>query len=290
MNRLRVARLGLLAGTSLAAGVLGHAEEKKREAALVSVTDTQLREGISARAGRNYAWMGYNTPEIHLQLPPVDNSAYADVTFEPAKLLDKGGRAVPYELEQGLYEPETHRTEIRFTPKEAKPDAPPVEFARAVGKIRVRYPAAARTVTVKPGAPVAVNGAKVSVKDSSVVMETQPGWKMLEAPFGSDLDAALRVVDASGRRLEEDQSKYMSESLAGGAGERATRVFKGKVAQARLEVVDEWAEVELSYDLPPFSKLPAADAGTRPAGGDEGGPAVRPATVRRLPKVTAATP
>lgn len=49
-------------------------------------------------------------------------------------------------------------------------------------------------------------------------------------------------------------------------------------------MVDEWAELELSYDLAPSPKLPVADVGTKPAGGDEGGPAVHPTTVRRLAK------
>ena len=73
------------------------------------------------------------------------------------------------------------------------------------------------------------------------------------------------------------------------SGKHTTHVFKGKVAQARLDVVDEWAEVDLSYDLPPSPKLPAADAGTKPAGGDEGGSAVHPTTVRRLAKGKPAT-
>ncbi len=180
-----------------------------------------MRDGTSARAGRNYAWMGYNTPEIHLQLPASDNSAYAETTFAPARLLDKAGRSVPHE--------------------------------------------------------------KVSVTGSSVVVEGQPGWKMLEPPFGSDLDAALRAFDASGKRLEEDSSQQMSETLDAG-GERTTHAFKGKVAQARLDVVEEWAEMDLSYDLPPSPLLARDAAGTKPAGGDEGGPAVHPSAVRREPK------
>jgi hypothetical protein len=269
-------------GIAIAAGAPAPAGEK-RAAQLVTVTDAQLREGISARAGRNYAWMGYNTPEIHLQLPAVDNSAYADATFEDAKLLDKAGRAVAHEVERGLYDPELHKDEVRFTPQEAKPDAPPVEFARAVGRIKVRYPAAARTVIVKPGVPAAVAGAKVSVKASAVVVEAEPGWKMLEVPFQSGLEDPLRVLDGTGRRLEEDSAQRLMESLEGGA-RRTTLVFKGKIAEARLDVVDEWAEVELDYDLPPSPKLPPEGAGTKPVGGDEGGPSVHPTVVRRLPK------
>jgi len=52
-------------------------------------------------------------------------------------------------------------------------------------------------------------------------------------------------------------------------------------AQAKVDVIDEWAEVDLAYDLPPMAKLPAEGAGTKPAGGDEGGPTVKPSAVRR---------
>jgi hypothetical protein len=272
--------LAVLAGMAFASALAG--AEDKREPKLSSVTDAQIKDGISARAGRNYAWMGYNTPEIHLQLPAVDNSAYAEVTFDPPKLLDKTGKAVAYEVESGLYDPETHRDEVRFVPKEAKPDSPPVEFARAVGTIKVRYPAAGRTVVVKPGAaPVAAGAARVTATPTSLIVDAPAGWKMIEAPFGSGLEEPLRVYDAAGKRLEEDHSQRRMQGRADG-GPKNTHVFKGKVGQVKLDVIDEWAEVDLSYDLPPMAKLPAEGAGTKPAGGDEGGPAIKPTAVRRV--------
>jgi hypothetical protein len=278
MSRSRV--VAVLAGMAFAAAPGG--AEDKREPKLASVTDAQIKEGIAARAGRNYAWMGYNTPEIHLQLPAVDNSAYAEVTFDPPKLLDKTGKAVAYEVENGLYDAETHQNEVRFVPKDAKRDSPPVEFARAVGTIKVRYPVAGRTLVLKPGgAPVAAGAAKVSATPTSLVIDAPAGWKMLEAPFGSGMEEPLRVFDADGKRLEEDQSQRLMQTREDG-GQTTTRVFKGKVAQAKLDVIDEWAEVDLAYDLPPMAKLPAEGAGQKPAGGDEGGPTVKPTAVRRV--------
>jgi hypothetical protein len=272
--------LAVLAGMTLASALA--VAEEKREPKLVSVTDAQLKEGISARAGRNYAWMGYNTPEIHLQLPAVDNSAYADVTFDPPKLLDKGGKAVAYEVEQGLYDAQTHQNEVRFMPKAAQPGAPPVDFAHAVGTIKVRYPVAGRTVALKPGAaPVTAGGAKLSATATSLVVDAPAGWKPLEAPFESGMEEPLRVYDAAGKRLEEDHSQQLMQTREDG-GQTTTHVFKGKVAQAKLDVIDEWAEVDLAYDLAPMAKLPAEGAGQKPAGGDEGGPSVKPSAVRRL--------
>jgi hypothetical protein len=272
--------LAVLAVVAFASAPAG--AEDKREPKLASVTDAQLKEGLSARAGRNYAWVGYNTPEIHLQLPAEDNSAYAEVTFDPQKLLDKTGKPVVYEVEHGLYDAETHQNEVRFMPKEAKRDTPPVEFARAVGTIKVRYPAAGRTLVVKPGAaPVAAGGAKVSATPTSLVIDAPKGWKMIEAPFGSGMEDPLRAYDAAGKRLEEDQSQHVTQTRDDG-GQKTTRVFKGKLAQAKLDVIEEWAEVDLAYDLPPMAKLPAEGAGTKPAGGDEGGPAVKPTAVRRV--------
>jgi hypothetical protein len=272
--------LAVLAGMAFAATPLR--AEDKREPKLASVADAQLKDGISARAGRNYAWVGYNTPEIHLQLPALDNSAYAEVTFDPPKLVDKAGKAVAYEVEHGLYDAETHRNEVRFVPKDAKPDTPPVDFARAVGTIKVRYPVAGRTLVVKPGAaPAAAGAAKVSATPTSVVFDAPAGWKMLEAPFGSGMEDPLRAYDAAGKRLEEDGSQRLMETRDDG-GQKTTHVFKGKVAQVKLDVIDEWAEVDLAYDLPPMAKLPADSAGMKPAGGDEGGASVKPTAVRRV--------
>jgi hypothetical protein len=281
MPLLRSGGLGLLLGIGLVTVTPGLAAEK-REPKLGSVTDAQLLKETAARSSRNYAWIGYNTPEINLQLPAVDNSAYAEVTFAPARLVDKAGKSVAYEVEQGLYSSETHTTEVRFNPKEAKPNAPPVEFARATGTIKVRFPVTARTVVIKGGAPASLGKAKLSVVGPSVVVEAPSDWKMLEAPFDSGLDDALRAYDAAGKRLEEDSSKRKMEGSPTGA--RTTHVFKGAVAQARLDVVDEWAEFEIAYDLAPAAKLPATDAGTKPAGGGVSGPEIHPTAVRRLPK------
>ena len=74
--------LAVLAGIAIASAPVG--AEDKREPKLASVTDAQMKEGISARAGRNYAWIGYNTPEIHLQLPAVDNLSLIHIS-EPTR-------------------------------------------------------------------------------------------------------------------------------------------------------------------------------------------------------------
>src|SRR6185503_18001487 len=98
-------------------------------------------------------------------------------------------------------------------PKGGKRDTPPVEFARAVGTIKVRYPAAGRTLVLKPGAaPVAAGGAKVSATPASLVIDAPAGWKMLEAPFESGMEDPLRVYDAAGKRLEEDRSQQLMQT------------------------------------------------------------------------------
>lgn len=275
------ARLGLLVGIVVVPATSGLAEDK-REPKLGALTDAQILKESAARASRNYAWMGYNTPEVNLQLPAVDNSAFADVTFAPARLVDKAGKTVSYEVEQGLYSSETHTTEVRFKAKDAKRDTPPLEFAHAIGTIKVRYPVTARTAVVKSGGSASLGKAKASVTGSSVVVEGPAGWKMLEAPFDSGLDETLRAYDAAGKRLEEDESKRQTESSP--AGTRTAHVFKGTVAQARLDVADEWAEFDVAYDLAPAAKLPADSAGQRAANEGVSGPEIHPTAVRRVPK------
>jgi hypothetical protein len=187
MHRWRPRGLELLTGMAFMSAAPGFAGEA-RAPKLVSVTDAQLREGTSARASRNYAVMIYNTPEINLQLPVVDNSAYAEVTFAPARLRNRAGQRVPHEAQRGLYNSDTYTTEVRFLPENAAPDTPPLEFTRATGTIKIRYPVTARTATIAPGTPASLSGAKALVEGSTVVVEAQPDWKMLEVPFQSGLD------------------------------------------------------------------------------------------------------
>jgi len=283
MRVLRTGSLALTIGIAFMTATSGLAlAGDKREPKLAAVTDAQILNEAAARSSRNYAWMGYNTPEINLQLPALDNSAYAEVTFAPVKLVDKAGKSVAYEVEQGLYSSETHTTEIRLKPKDGKRDTPPVEFEHATGTIKVRYPVAARTAIVKGGAPASLGKAKASVAKSSVLVEAPADWKSLEAPFDSGLDDALRAYDAAGKRLEEDSSQRQTESSP--AGTRTTHVFKGVVAQARFDVVDEWAEFDIAYDLAPAAKLAADKAGQTAANGGVSGPEIHPKAVRRIPK------
>ena len=71
----------------------------------------------------------------------------------------------------------------------------------------------------------------------------------------------LRAFDASGRRLERHPFKGYS-AREGVSTEKYA--YWGKVAEVRVDIVDEWAELEISYSLPSIDPLPASRSGTPP--------------------------
>jgi hypothetical protein len=143
---------------------------------------------------------------------------------------------VKYELEQGIFDPDTSSTEVRM--KNA-------EFARATGKLTVKYPLVVKTTIYKKAtAPkdVKIDGSSVTYDSSAITLP--------EVAFGSQVKP-LRAYDASGKDLER-------------ASGRTTMQFNGKVAEVRIDQVEKWGEVTVDYDLPPAPKWPASQQGLVP--------------------------
>jgi len=231
------------------------------------LTAGQVAEQITMVSGRNYAWFGFNQPEVRLGLPAVDNSVYAVVDFGEPILLDDAGAKVGYELEHGLYDHATHYDEIRFNPSEGQGEEP-IEFARAVGTVTVRYPLRLRTLSASKGGPAA-DGLDVSFDGPYVTRRTTSGEDDLEAAAFTGIES-FRAFDADGRRLEAATSTSMS--VVGGV---VTRVesYWGEVAKVELDVADEWALFKVTYELPVVAPLPESRAGLAPEDGDENPPA-----------------
>lgn len=79
-----------------------------------TIPDARLAGGISVVAGDSSSLFTYNGPKVVVELPRVDNSAYAIVESLQVHPLGRGGSVLEHETEQGLYSLETHSTEIRF--------------------------------------------------------------------------------------------------------------------------------------------------------------------------------
>jgi hypothetical protein len=198
---------------------------------------------------------GFNNPEVQIHLPRCDNSIYALVEFSSPRLHDAAGKEVRYELERGIYDHDTHSDEIRFAPVDG---GQTVAFAGADGSITLRYPIRMRTVAIKAGDPapagliVTIDGPFVSWSDPEEILPEAASFTPVEQ---------FRAVDASGRRLE--QHPWKGFSMRGGVS-LDTYAFWGEVAEVRIDVVEEWAELEISYSLPSIDPLPAARAGSAP--------------------------
>lgn len=239
-------------------------EENAKQPVFAELTAEQVASGITVVSGRNYAWFGFNTPEIHLVLPEADNSVYAKVEFGEVTLFDAAGAEVAYERELGLYDSDTHHTELRCVAIEGDE---PVVFERAVGTATVRYPLQVHTLSVRAGAP-SVEGLDVSFDGPFVTRRSNSGSDDLESASFTGV-TSFRALDAEGQRLERTPSTKFS--MTNGA---VTEVFSywGEVAGAELDVVDEWAVLRIDFELPSVALLPEERAGIAPPDGDENPP------------------
>jgi len=225
------------------------------EPEFIDLTAEQLKERLVVVSGRCYAFHGFNNPEVQIRLPRSDNTIYALVEFSSPRLLDGAGDEVRYEHERGIYDHDTHSDEIRFAPIDG---GQTVEFADAEGSITLRYPIRMRTVAIKAGGS-ALAGLTVTI-DGPFVSWSDPGEILPEAASFTPVEQ-FRAFDATGRRLE--QHSWKGFSMKGGVS-LETYAFWGEVAEVRIDVVEEWADVEISYSLPSIEPLPAARAGTAP--------------------------
>ncbi|MCG6962352.1 MAG: hypothetical protein LJE95_03685 [Acidobacteria bacterium] len=208
----------------------------------------EVKRGVLVVSSRNYAFFGFNTPEVQLYLPDVDNSVYAEIDMGKPKL--DGG--LEYELERGLFDAEERMDEVRFLKADG---SGPAEFHRVAGTIKVRYPLAVSTRTFSAGK------AAFGIKLDGPFVELVEG-AAAEAPTFSPLEA-VRAYDSAGRRLEK--ASWSSSRYVNGVSSRVL-AFHGQVAKVEVDRVSRWVDVEVSYDLPPVPPLPKERAGLAPEG------------------------
>ncbi len=239
-------------------------DEEAEEPEFVRLTAEQVVKQITMVSGRNYAWFGFNTPEIHLVLPSADNSVYAVVDFGDLTLFDASGAEVPYEPERGLYDHTTHHDELRFAPVEGEAT---VDFARAVGSVAVRYPLSVRTISARKGGKLA-EGLDVTFDGPFVLWRTRGDDEALEAASFTGI-APFRAYDEAGRQLKAYPSSKIS--MADGVVTE-TKTFWGEVAEIQVDAVEDWVTIQVSYQLPSVEPLPDERAGIAPPDGDENPP------------------
>jgi hypothetical protein len=143
-----------------------------------SVDDAAL-QGIKVTSGRSSAWAQFNMPAVRLWLPRVNNSAYSTAEFAPPKLVDAKGSPVAHEVEQGIYDHDSWKNEIRFKTKG--------EPARMSGSIHVRYPIRIRPAGASDGKDKVTEPA-FDVKLPSVVVEQ---WKDVDITYDLPVVANL---------------------------------------------------------------------------------------------------
>jgi hypothetical protein len=230
--------------------------EKRADPVFSVLPPPSLQKSVRVEAARSYAVFGYNTPAVRLRLPALDNSAYAVVKFLDARPVSADGKALPHEPEQGLYDPESHATEVRFVSADRKALVP---LARAVGRIAIRYPIQIRTTVVRAGSPeaqrlgISIDGPYVKYPEKSLSLPD------VSAVSGAE---PIRGYDAAGKRLERYDGVSKWESADGVS--RKTIAFWGPVATVRFDTVEKWSELEIPFDLPAAPMRPAGREGLGP--------------------------
>lgn len=208
----------------------------------VAMTPDQLRDGIKVFSRRSYAVFGFNDPAITILVPHNDNSVYATFEFAKPSVTDKRGKAVAYEIEQGIYSFDTSTNEIRL--KRA-------EFHRAAGTIAVKYPLAIKTTRVKKSKPLP------NVRFDGPFLHIT-GELDTPAPASFSKIQPLRAYDAKGRQLEQDNwtsTNFENDKIV------RTMAFHGDVAELQIDRVETWVNVTATYDLPPAPRLAASMSG-----------------------------
>lgn len=240
-------------------------DEKAKQPVFAELTAEQVAAGITMTSGRNYAWFGFNTPEIHLVLPEADNNVYATIEFGEATLFDVTGKEVAYERELGLYDHGSHHTELRFVPVEGEE---PVEYSRAVGMVTIRYPLRLHTLSAQVD-DIPAEGLDVSFDGPFVTRRTSSGDDDDLEEAGFTGITSFRALDTEERRLE----RYPSSKVSMADG-KVTEVYSywGEVATVELDMADEWAVIRVNYDLPSVAPLPEDRAGLAPDDGNENPP------------------
>jgi hypothetical protein len=214
-----------------------------------TMTADALREQIKVFSRRNHAVIGFNDSAITIRLPRNDNSIYATVEFAKPAVVDKRGKAVAYEIENGIFDFDTWTNEIRLQRPSGKT---PLEFDRASGTIAIKYPLALKTTRVKKSKPPA------NIRFDGPFIIISGDLTLPEAATFSRIEP-LRAYDAKGRQLA--RSDYQMTSFDDDGRVIKTVAFHGDVVELQLDRVDQWANLVATYDLPPIPPHPASQQG-----------------------------
>ena len=229
--------------------------DKHAEPVFTKVDPESLRKSIEVAAGRSFAVFGYNTPSVIVHLPATDNSAYAKVEFPDAKPLGKDGKVLPHEIENGLYDSDTHATQIRFVAPDRKDLVP---LVRATGRVTIHYPVAMHTTAVRNSPQAADLGIAI---DGPYVTYSEKALGLTDAAAFTGIEP-LRAYDASGKRLERYEGFQRTEFK--NEVSKRTVAFWGPVASVRFDTVDGWSDLEIPFDLPAAPMRPAGREGIGP--------------------------
>ncbi|MEO6953080.1 MAG: hypothetical protein ABI321_14870 [Polyangia bacterium] len=217
----------------------------------------EVKAQTHVTAARTYAVVDYNQPELLVELPRHDNSAYATLEFSPAQLTDQAGAAVPHKQETTWVSYPDLRQALYLEPLNGKAKTK-VEFAKARGVVKIHYPLAIEDVVLTKAKPSA-SGIDVRIDGPRVFITRarDDDHKLVVPSFApTDLET-IQAFDASGNRLR----RLGYQGWRDGTEEQR---YWGNVAQVKVRHCSTWADFEVPYDLAPAPLLPKGREGRAP--------------------------
>lgn len=206
----------------------------------------QLKKAIKIVSKRSEAIFGFNTPEVACFFPRISNSAYGSIDFKDVKLRDKARHDIEYEAELSGFMEDSNSSEIRFLPASGQKT---VTFDKAAGSVHIKYPLSLKTLSVKKG-----ENSKLVQFDKRVIRYKTEGVAKAESLFAKL--RPVRAYDASGRQLYQ---LGFSGFYSIGDGEFEALAFWGEPVRVEIDVVEQWAEFDMPFELAPADLLPASN-------------------------------
>lgn len=208
----------------------------------VEMDEAKTKVSIEVLAGFSSSFVN-KSPRLVIILPPVANSAKAKIDFGKPELFDAQKRQVNYAAENGFSMPAPFTFEKDLNPPNGGRGA--LDFVRAAGKVKIRYPARIRQIILTAdhpeadGAKALFAGAKVSVERAIDNPETRSSEMREFEIYG---------CDATGRELKMTGFASLSSNAV---KETRSIMFWGEPKEVRIFVVEKWLELEIPYDLIP---------------------------------------
>ncbi len=200
-----------------------------------TVSDSDLRAGLSLRTTRSAGYFDFNQPLVVLSLPDVPGLRFAQAEWD-AVLTDAQGNSLPVSLQNSGCSEAERSCAARIEGKESIP-----ESGRVRGAVRLRIPRTIQVVRDRFPESIRVHASGLRV---TVDLPDSPTGPLLAN------EDAIQAFGESGSLRGALQMLPVREMKLNDSGRMRTRFFWGTVSSVQLILTRDWTDVSLPFDLP----------------------------------------